>query len=84
MMAPCVVCGKELEPVLPEEVRMAENQPYEATVFSSPGHYGSTAFDPMDGTRLVINVCDRCLIDKKDRVLFLGRDNGLERWNPEC
>ena len=38
------------------------NEPYAATAFVTHGHYGSTAFDPMDGTFLEINVCDPCLV----------------------
>lgn len=37
------------------------NQPYKATAFSTRGHYGSTFFDPMDGSQIEINVCDSCL-----------------------
>lgn len=63
---PCLVCGAELVNVMAD----AENQPDGATAFETYGHYGSTAFDPMDGTALEINVCDACLVQRADRVLW--------------
>lgn len=53
----CIVCHKRLEEAIPDSV----NQPYKATTFMTQGHYGSTFFDPMDGSYLEINVCDECL-----------------------
>lgn len=77
---PCIACGKALEPVM----HPSENQPYAGTAFTTGGHYGSCAFDPMTGHYLEINICDVCLnaAQKAGRVL-LGRSgrrapNGLE------
>lgn len=56
---PCIHCDKPLKNVDPEYVSC--NQPYEGTAFTTHGHYGSTIFDPMDGTYLELNVCDECL-----------------------
>ena len=53
----CIVCDKVLEEAIPDST----NQPYKATTFMTKGHYGSTFFDPMDGSYLEINVCDECL-----------------------
>ncbi len=55
---PCIVCGAELENVTDD----SENQPYEGTAFLTHGHYGSTAFDPFDGSYLEVNICDACLM----------------------
>lgn len=52
----CLVCLKELENFDPKG-----NQPLGGLEFQTHGHYGSTVFDPMDGTKLAINVCDECL-----------------------
>jgi hypothetical protein len=54
----CIVCG-----VKPDSVEQLDvnNQPYKATTFASHGHYGSTAYDPMDGSFIEVNVCDACL-----------------------
>lgn len=66
---PCIVCGYAPNPVDPDGDVV--NQPHGATVFDSHGHYGSTVHDPMmDPHYLEINVCDRCLRDRKDRVLY--------------
>jgi hypothetical protein len=66
----CIACGTELESSVGDS---GENQPSDATTFRSYGQYGSTVFDPMDGSFLEINVCDRCLTLHQDRVLW-GRD----------
>lgn len=54
----CIVCSEALENV---HIGDEENQPYKGTCFFTYGHYGSTAFDPMDGTMLELNICDDCL-----------------------
>lgn len=55
----CIVCRKPLENIDPGED--GHNQPDDGVAFQSHGHYGSTVFDPMDGTYLEINICDPCL-----------------------
>ena len=69
---PCIVCGNALPNVSDD----ATNQPSGGTAFMTHGHYGSTAFDPMDGNFLELNVCDGCLesAGRAGRVL-LGRDS---------
>ena len=67
---PCIACGRELKQVFDEA---ATNQPYAGTAFRTHGHYGSTAYDPMDGHYLEINICDLCLVTHRDRVVE-GRD----------
>lgn len=66
----CIACGRELEDAV--EPVPGVNQPHKGTAFASHGHYGSTAFDPMDGHSLEINICDPCLLvsAKKNRVLI--------------
>lgn len=65
---PCIVCGT----ILPNVDDTATNQPSEGTAFESEGHYGSTAFDPMDGSYIEITVCDQCLTAAREsgRVLW--------------
>lgn len=72
---PCIVCDKELENV----DFTADNQPYEGTAFSTHGHYGSTSFDPMNGSMLEINICDECLVvkGKANKVLWRREANAL-------
>lgn len=65
---PCIVCGGVLDNILEN----GGNQPIGGLAFSSPGHYGTTVFDPMDGSVLELNVCDKCLkaaIDEESVVL---------------
>jgi hypothetical protein len=52
----CLKCTKEMH-------NFAETglQPSGGLAFMTRGHYGSTYFDPMDGTSLEIAVCDECI-----------------------
>jgi len=43
-------------------------QPDDAVWFSAYGQYGSTVFDPCDGSQLRINVCDQCLAERSELV----------------
>lgn len=58
---PCIVCGTKLGNVFGDDIPCPHNQPSDGLAFSTRGHYGSTVFDPMDGSSLEINVCDPCL-----------------------
>lgn len=68
---PCIVCGRTLSRATDDY----EAQPDDGVMFSTHGNYGSTVFDPMNGTTLLINVCDECIVEagKKGRVLS-GKD----------
>lgn len=61
----CLPCGKELKNFESEGVH-----PDDGLSFSSGGHYGSTFFDPMDGTSLVIVICDDCLQKARERLFY--------------
>lgn len=65
---PCIVCGQALQNVIDD----AQNQPNDGLAFTTNGHYGSTVFDPMDGTAIEINVCDDCIrvAGREGRVLW--------------
>lgn len=66
----CFCCGKVLTNATPSD---NVNQPNDAVCFLAPGQYGSTVFDPMDGSSLEINICDECLQTHKERViLYVG------------
>lgn len=54
----CIACSKTMESVLPEGRGI---QPLGGLAFCSHGHYGSSYFDPMDGSFIEIAVCDECL-----------------------
>ena len=58
----CVVCRQALQPVFPgHEADGGYVQPDNANTFSTAGTYGSTVFDPVDGSYLEVNICDPCL-----------------------
>lgn len=46
--------------------------------FQTYGHYGSRAFDPMDGTALDIAICDECIIANVERLHGTGFDHAHE------
>ena len=53
---PCIVCGCKLK-----NFGSDENHPLRGVEFVASGHYGSTVFDPIDGSIIIANVCDKCL-----------------------
>lgn len=75
---PCIVCGGALIGC------STPNQPLDALAFSTSGHYGTTLFDPMDGSALEINVCDPCLAKAgaAGRVLHYREPKNIQR-DPE-
>lgn len=72
---PCVVCGERLAPMDSGSPNHAHN----ANEFCTHGQYGSTVFDPLNGDRLAVNICDKCLVAAGDagRVMF-GRHGSRE------
>lgn len=84
----CIACNKKLETAIPPEAA-DHNQPYGATIFTARGQFGSTIFDPMNGTYLEINVCDDCLHKAavQNQVLLCGtpqpRKRVMKFWDPE-
>jgi len=57
----CIVCDIPLE-------KIDDLQPLGGLHFLTYGHYGSTFFDPLDGSTLNIFVCDSCLSRKNDKT----------------
>jgi hypothetical protein len=57
--ARCIVCHKPFD-----NIDEDGNQPSGGVEFTTGGHYGSTVFDPMDGSIIAINVCDGCLAEE--------------------
>jgi hypothetical protein len=65
------------------------SQPYDGLAFQSQGHYGSTVFDPMDGTYLEINICDECLLRASELRVRHNRirvqtSTISSIWRPQC
>jgi len=55
---PCIICGRKLQRV----VEFAEAQPADGIMCETPGNYGSTVYDSMDGEYLAFSICDPCMI----------------------
>lgn len=67
----CIICEKELENIVCQDENV--NQPSDAIACETFGHYGATAFDPMDGSFLEFNICDACLVSKaKSNLILIG------------
>ena len=75
---PCIVCRKELENIC----ELEDNQPHAGAAFKSWGHYGSTFFDPMDGSSIEINVCDDCLLKAMHDFIILEYGLRERKANP--
>lgn len=84
---PCIVCGFQPKPVCGSGY-----QPSGALMFSAgSGHYGSGVWDTMSRYRsLEVNVCDDCLVARKDRVAvavkpaFTRPEPEFIPWDPEA
>ena len=80
----CFTCEKDLGPVSLH----APWQCDDAVMFTTHGNYGSTVYDPFDHRlSLVLNICDRCLVLHKDKVVQLKETRPLPTfeevpWNP--
>lgn len=87
---PCIICGKQLEPVMRDNDC---NQPYGGTSFTSHGHYGSTVFDPMNvggHLTLEINICDEDMVALAEQkyIYFVERHDNpatfeYKHWDVE-
>jgi hypothetical protein len=64
---PCIICYTPLTNVWQD----AENQPNDAVACTTPGNYGSTAYDPvLTAEFLEFNICDPCLIKAGEQNLI--------------
>ena len=78
---PCIACGVQLDYAANHS--SMQTVPYKGTLFQSYGHYGSTVYDPMDGTVIQVVVCDACLTAHADRVARPKPGGvGLLPWDP--
>jgi hypothetical protein len=72
----CIVCDKELDNLeysTRSNSTKIEVHPMDGLHFRTYGHYGSTIFDPMDGTYLDVAICDGCVMKNLNKV----RGNGV-------
>lgn len=68
----CINCERELDYAMPPHDLDEGYTPYNGTIFTSHGHYGSTIFDSMDNSFLQFTLCDICIIEKIEHI-SLGR-----------
>lgn len=52
----CIKCEKEMT-----NISRGCHQPVDGLAFHTRGHYGSSHFDPMDGSYLELSICDDCV-----------------------
>lgn len=72
----CVCCGKELQ-----NISRDGHQPYDGLAFHTYGHYGSTYFDPMNGSYLQLSICDECVEKAESKGFVFRKDSGTnEIW----
>lgn len=61
---PCAVCRKPLE-----RVDGDPDIPYDANIFTTRGHYGSTCFDPVfGGEHLDLFICTGCMTTMRENA----------------
>lgn len=73
----CIACGKELDNIeytTRSNGTKVEVHPMDGLHFRTYGHYGSTIFDPIDGTYLDIAICDVCIMKNLDKVRGSGKE----------
>lgn len=76
----CLKCNTELDDVQGGSPYI---QPMGGLAFLTYGHYGSTIFDPMDGSWIEIAVCDECLLSYMKQAaphlieVFSNGDEGI-------
>ncbi|WP_146194738.1 hypothetical protein [Bifidobacterium callitrichidarum] len=47
----------------------------------SYGHYGTTFFDPCDGTQVATLICDECMEERSSRLLYIDKQRRLKPFN---
>lgn len=67
----CIVCDKKLKTWEYSEDE-TNVQPMGGLGFFTYGHYGSAFFDPMDGSKIAIVVCDECICKANDKGYLRG------------
>ena len=60
----CISCNVDVENL--DYPGQETVHPMDALLFTTRGHYGTTFFDPMDGSYIAVVVCDECLNNKNN------------------
>lgn len=83
----CACCFKDLECVEED----LPYQPYDANIFNSHGHYGSTLYDPVNIREVLsLSICSACMLKAAEhgaitKVTEVLRPSEYlrESWNPK-
>ena len=68
---PCIICGTPVECMeYDNEDDRRGLHPMDGTEFFTYGHYGSTVFDPMNGSSMHIVICNTCLTHRQQAALI--------------
>lgn len=65
----CLRCDRQLDSIDGPQDFAEIHTPYNGTIFTTYGHYGSTIFDEMGDKFLSITLCDLCIIEKSNLIL---------------
>jgi hypothetical protein len=76
-MARCICCKTELDNITEEEIGL---QPVNGLAFESHGHYGTTVFDPMNGSKIAVAICDACITRASHEGDVLIKISGQQKW----
>ncbi|PJM80114.1 hypothetical protein [Bifidobacterium scaligerum] len=94
----CLICGKSISlldaDLFDEDSNDKSFLPNGAMELCSYGHYGTTFFDPCDGTQVAALICDECMEERSSRLLYINKQRQLkpfdiamkeleERWKAE-
>jgi len=66
----CIICNRELDSIMGPSEFDEGHTPYNGTIFTTYGHYGSTIFDEMGESRLCLTICDPCIVEKSKLILL--------------
>jgi len=78
----CISCSRQLDNVLDLGL-----QPVGGLAFSSHGHYGTSVFDPMDGSCIEFAICDDCVVKAGKKGLIILHKPGADKpevWKPHA
>lgn len=89
---PCFCCGRDFAPAFEPDPDLTPDYPLtpsEGTTFTARGNYGSTVFDSIDESFLELNLCDACLLGRRDKIVLRRRTGPTwipplttEPWEP--
>ncbi|MBW3090723.1 hypothetical protein [Bifidobacterium miconisargentati] len=81
----CLICGKTISLIeadlFAQDLTDRSFLPNGAMELCSYGHYGTTFFDPCDGTQVAALICDECMEEHSNRLLYIDKQRYLKPYN---